>query len=80
MTLITFIAFKSDKQKAIKGKERTKEKTLLFLSAFGGGLGGFLGRIINHHKTDKKYFSIIIYSSLLLEIIVLVILMIGGLN
>ena len=67
VSFVTYVAFLLDKQKAIKGKMRTKEKTLLFLSAFGGGFGAFLGRIINHHKTDKSYFSIIIYFSMIIE-------------
>ena len=80
MSLMTFIAFRNDKKKAIKGDVRTTEKTLLFLSAYGGAFGGFLGRILNHHKTDKKYFSIVIYSSLILEIAVLTLLLIGGIQ
>lgn len=78
LSIITFIAYKNDKKKAIEGKMRTKEKTLLFLSAFGGGLGAFIGRKVAHHKTDKKYFSVVIYSSLLFEILVLILLIVGG--
>ncbi len=80
VSFVTYVAFLLDKQKAIKGKMRTKEKTLLFLSAFGGGFGAFLGRIINHHKTDKSYFSIIIYFSMIIEIAVLILLLIGGIK
>ncbi len=78
VSLITFIAYKIDKEKAKSGAIRIQEKTLLFLSAFGGGIGAFFGRKVFHHKTDKSYFSIVIYSSLICEIIVLVLLIIGG--
>jgi uncharacterized membrane protein YsdA (DUF1294 family) len=72
VSLITFIEFGKDKKKAIKGLERTKEKTLLFLSAFGGSFGAFFGRNIFHHKTDKKYFSLVIYSSIILNIVLII--------
>ncbi len=80
ISLITFIAYKNDKEKAKSNQIRIKEKTLLFLSAFGGGIGAFFGRKVFHHKTDKSYFSIVIYSSLICEIIVLILLVIGGIR
>ena len=73
-SFISFILFVNDKKKAIKGIERTKEKTLLESVVIGGAIGGFSGRIIAHHKTDKKYFSVTIYLSLLFEILVLFVL------
>lgn len=74
MSLIAIVAYASDKRKAIKGKERTKEKTLLFYAVFFGALGSLIGRILAHHKTDKIYFSIIIWFSLLLQALTLVLL------
>lgn len=68
MSLIALVAFVKDKKLAIKGKERTKEKKLLFFAVFFGSIGAFLGRIIAHHKTDKSYFSITIYFSMLLQV------------
>ena len=72
MSLIAIVAYASDKRKAIKGKERTKEKTLLFYAVFFGALGSLIGRVLAHHKTDKIYFSIIIWFSLLLQALTLV--------
>jgi uncharacterized membrane protein YsdA (DUF1294 family) len=80
MTIITFILFKIDKKRAIKGKIRLKEKTLLIFSSLGGALGAFFGRIFNHHKTEKKYFSILIYFSLILELIILSMLLLRGIR
>lgn len=71
MSLVSFFLFGSDKKKAEKGATRTKEKTLLMSTVYGGAIGAFTGRIIFHHKTDKKYFSITIILSLLLQLAVL---------
>ncbi len=74
MSLASFFLFRSDKKKAQKGADRTKEKTLLMSAVYGGAIGAFIGRIIFHHKTDKKYFSVTIILSLLLQLAVLAIL------
>ncbi|MCR5741550.1 MAG: DUF1294 domain-containing protein [Gammaproteobacteria bacterium] len=76
LSLISFGLFKKDKKMAQSGggPVRIKEKTLLASVAFGGALGGFIGRIVCHHKTEKKYFSFTIYLSLLLEVATLVVL------
>ena len=66
-SLVALIAYFRDKKLAVKGKERTKEKTLLFFAVFFGSVGAFLGRILAHHKTDKKYFSMVIYFSMLMQ-------------
>ena len=73
MSLIAFFLFLKDKKMATKnsGPNRIKEKTLLGICAFGGALGGFIGRIIAHHKTNKLYFSFTIYLSILLQLGVL---------
>lgn len=68
MSIITIIAYINDKKKAESGAKRTKEKTLLGLAVFNGALGALIGRIIAHHKTNKIYFSMVIYFSLLLQI------------
>ena len=73
-SFVALIAYFRDKKLAVKGKERTKEKTLLFLAVFFGSIGAFLGRILAHHKTDKGYFSVVIYFSMLLQIATAVIL------
>ena len=75
MSLISFILFAIDKKKAIKGKERIKEKTLLLSTIINGAMGSFLARIICRHKTDKIYFTITIYLSLLFQLFTLLVLM-----
>ena len=71
MSIVAFILFLADKKKAEKGKPRTPEKILLYFSVIGGAIGAFFGRIASHHKTNKKYFSLIIYLSLFLDIVIL---------
>ena len=78
-SLVALIAYFRDKKLAVKGKERTKEKTLLFLAVFFGSVGAFLGRILAHHKTDKKYFSMVIYFSMLMQAATIVALVIMAL-
>ncbi|RIA64846.1 uncharacterized membrane protein YsdA (DUF1294 family) [Anaeroplasma bactoclasticum] len=74
MSLVTFFLFLKDKGMAKKNNSevRIKEKTLLSSVVFGGAVGGFIGRIVAHHKTNKGYFSFTIYISLLLQACVLV--------
>lgn len=69
MSLFTFFIFGKDKKMAQNGggPKRIKEKILLGACALGGALGGFLGRLRFHHKTDKSYFSFTIYIGLLVQ-------------
>jgi len=73
MSLATFYLYGKDKKMAQNNGNavRIKEKTLLWVVCIGGALGGFLGRIIFHHKTEKIYFSFTIYLSILLQAAVL---------
>lgn len=67
MSLITFFLFVIDKKKAENGSMRIQEKTLLGFTVFGGALGALIGRLVARHKTDKIYFSLTIYFSILTE-------------
>ena len=73
LSLITFIAYGVDKRKAEKGKWRTKEKTLLFLSLFGGAFGGYPAMQIFRHKTKKEhwYFTFVNILGLIIHIALL---------
>lgn len=76
VSLVAFLLFRKDKNMAKNnGNEvRIKEKTLLSITAIGGAFGAFIGRKVCHHKTDKKYFSFVIYLSILVEVVALAIL------
>ena len=56
MNIITFLAFGIDKLKAVKGKWRISESTLLLLSLCFGSVGQLAGMKVFHHKTQKWYF------------------------
>jgi len=58
INLIAFLIYGIDKKRAIKGRWRISETTLLALSLFGGGIGSMLSMNIFRHKTKKPKFLI----------------------
>lgn len=56
ISVVTFLAFVSDKNYAVVGATRTREKTLLFLVVIGGTLGAALAMHRFRHKTKKVSF------------------------
>lgn len=56
INLVTFVLYAADKRKAVKGKWRISEKTLLTLSVLGGGIGGLAAMELIRHKTKHWYF------------------------
>ncbi len=70
---LSFILMLVDKVKAIKKKWRIRERTLLFVCAVGGSLGGYIGMKLFRHKTLHPRFSIGIPVMLAVQTVVLVI-------
>ncbi len=68
---VSFALMHSDKQKAIKGKWRIPERTLLGICALGGSLGGLLGMRLFRHKTKHAAFYIGIPAMLVAHILLL---------
>ena len=58
MNLLAFALMGIDKKKAQAGAWRIPEKTLFFVTALFGGLGGTLGMFLFHHKTKHWYFRL----------------------
>lgn len=58
ISVILFVLMGIDKYKAKHQLWRIPEKTLLILGIIGGGIGGFIGGRIFHHKTRKWYFQV----------------------
>ena len=56
LSIITFFAYLIDKKKAQNKSWRTKEKTLLLLSFFGGAFGGYPAMLIFRHKTKGEHW------------------------
>lgn len=59
INFITFILYGIDKYLAKNNKWRIEEKTLIFLSLFGGAIGTPLAMIIFNHKIRKKKFWLV---------------------
>lgn len=70
MSVISFILYKVDKKKAIKGQRRIPEKTLLLSSFLFGSIGGLCGMYIIRHKTKHWYFVVINILSLIIHVFV----------
>lgn len=79
MSLAAIFLYQKDKKMAGGGTEvRIKEKTLLAAAAYGGAIGAFAARLMFRHKTNKVYFSIVIWCSLVLQLAALVILILNA--
>lgn len=74
LSIITFIAYGADKKKAESGKWRTKEKTLLLLSFFGGAFGGYPAMLIFRHKTKGEhwYFTFVNWLGLAIHVALMI--------
>ena len=59
MSLIDFILYGVDKNKAKKNERRIRERTLLLFGVFGGAYGGLLGMLAFRHKTLHWYFWLV---------------------
>ena len=71
MNIITFIAFGIDKRKAVKGRWRIPEKTLLLMGLMFGSVGQLLGMKVFRHKTNKWYFWFCGMLSLAVQIVII---------
>ena len=58
INLFGLILALSDKNRAIKKKQRIRERTLLGFAVLGGGVGLLLAMLIANHKTRKNKFMI----------------------
>ena len=71
INVITFAAYAIDKCKAVHGKWRIKEATLLFLAFIGGSVGGLISMYLFRHKIRKWYFKYTLPVMLILHIVLL---------
>lgn len=75
MSIITFLLMYIDKNRAIKGKWRIPEATLINLSILGGGIGTYMGMYIFRHKTRHPKFTIFISITIILNLFLYYILL-----
>ena len=57
INVVTFVVYGIDKWKAMKGRWRISEFTLLLLAVIGGSIGALLGMRVWHHKTKHLKFK-----------------------
>ena len=58
INLFAIIIFGIDKRRAIKGRWRISEATLLSVALVGGGFGALAGMKLFRHKTQKAKFFV----------------------
>lgn len=75
INILGFLAMGIDKRRAIKGKWRTPENTLLMFTILGGGIGTIAGIYVFRHKTQKAKFTIGMPAILILEILLVIYLL-----
>jgi len=59
VNLLTFLLYVIDKRKAIRGKRRIRERTLIFFTLTLGGIGAIVGMKLANHKTKKTKFRVV---------------------
>jgi uncharacterized membrane protein YsdA (DUF1294 family) len=59
-SVVAFSLYGFDKNQAKRGKDRVPERTLHLCALVGGFMGGWLGRIIFRHKTQKPMFAVVL--------------------
>ena len=69
ITVVTFLVYGIDKWRAIHGRWRISEATLLLLAILGGSIGALLGMQIWRHKTHHKKFKYGVPLILIIQII-----------
>jgi uncharacterized membrane protein YsdA (DUF1294 family) len=68
LSLITFIVYGLDKSRAKSDGWRMPEAVLHWLALAGGFPGGWAGRSIFHHKTQKVVFTLVLLLSSLIHL------------
>ena len=71
INLVTFLAYGYDKSQAQRGALRVPEIVLHGLALFGGFLGGWIGRPVFHHKTQKPVFTLVLAVSTIIWLVIL---------
>ena len=65
-----------DKRKAMKGRWRIPENTLLMFTILGGGIGTIAGIYFFRHKTQRAKFTVGMPAILILEIMLVIYLLV----
>lgn len=57
VNVLSFLSFGLDKQKAVHGRRRIRNRTLLGLALLGGSVGALLGMGLFRHKTRQRPYT-----------------------
>lgn len=68
MSTLAYLFYALDKRSAIKGRRRTPEDWLHFLSLIGGWPGALIAQKQFRHKTRKVSFRVVFYLSVLINV------------
>ncbi len=77
LSVIFFILYGFDKARAKSGGWRVKESTLHGVALLGGVIGGWAGRSVFRHKTQKKIFTFILILSTLIHLRIAYLMFLG---
>ncbi len=69
LSVITFILYGVDKAQARRGGRRVRELYLHGLALLGGFPGGWFGRSVFRHKTDRAFFGFILVLSTVIHLV-----------
>ena len=67
-SLVTFLLYGDDKAQARRGGWRIPEAVLHWLALAGGFPGGWAGRSVFHHKTQKGFFTFVLLVATLIHL------------
>jgi uncharacterized membrane protein YsdA (DUF1294 family) len=67
VSIFTFFAYRSDKQRAESGEWRIPESTLHFAEFIGGWPGAFIAQRRFRHKTSKLSYQVVFWMIILLH-------------
>lgn len=70
INIVAFVTMAVDKRKAVKGKWRIPEKTLLGLAILGGSVGAIAGMYTFRHKTRHRLFTVGLPVILILQLVI----------
>ncbi|WP_202843133.1 DUF1294 domain-containing protein [Luteimonas saliphila] len=67
LALVSFLAYRHDKLAAERGRRRTPERTLHALDLAGGWPGGLLAQQVFRHKSSKRSFQVVFWTTVLMN-------------
>ena len=73
-----FVAFASDKRRAVTGVQRIPERLLLQLTAVGGGVGGLAAQQAFRHKTRKQPFQTRFRAIIAVQLAAMLVVLVGA--